>query len=73
MKFFVRAYPNSKRESVTVDSPNSLSVRVGAPAQEGRANARLVELLAEHFKVSKSQVSILKGGTSKTKIVEIIK
>ena len=46
-------------------------VRVKERAVEGRANARVIELLAKHFSVQKRAVQIVHGKTSKWKFVEI--
>jgi len=49
----------------------SLWVRVGAPAQEGKANEEVIEALAGHFRVPKSQIRILHGEATRNKLVEI--
>ena len=51
---------------------NVYIVKVNAPAAEGRANERLIELLSEHFKRPKRNISIIKGFKSKNKLIEII-
>lgn len=38
---------------------------------EGQANKEIVGLLADYFDVCKSQITILRGRKSKTKIIEI--
>jgi uncharacterized protein (TIGR00251 family) len=50
-----------------------LEVSVAQPAQDGKANQRAVELVAEHFGVSKSNVSIKSGKSGRYKIFEIDK
>jgi len=52
---------------------NSYMVRVRAPPTEGKANERVVELLAKHFKVPKSSITLVSGFKSKKKIIEIQK
>lgn len=39
---------------------------------EGKANDELVELLADYFKVSKSQINVVKGLKSKNKTIELV-
>ena len=39
-----------------------------APPIEGRANAALVEILAETFGVAKSKVELVIGGVSRSKV-----
>ena len=49
-----------------------LKVHLKAVPMKGKANEELIEVLAQHFKVKKSQVNILKGHKSNIKEVEII-
>jgi uncharacterized protein YggU (UPF0235/DUF167 family) len=49
----------------------SLVVFLKNRAVDGVANKELIEQLAAHFGVSKSRVSILKGHTSRNKLVEV--
>ena len=72
MKIFVLAKPGSKTEGIEKLSENTFAVRVKEPAREGRANQAIIEVLADYFKISKYQVKILSGETSKKKIVNII-
>jgi len=46
-------------------------VRVTATPEKGKANEKVIKLLAKHFKVAKSQVKIIRGLTSRNKTVEI--
>lgn len=72
MRITVRIKPNSRKESVEQTGERSFVVRANAPAREGKANARVVELLGKHFDRPKSAVSIIKGLNSKNKVIDII-
>jgi uncharacterized protein (TIGR00251 family) len=63
--------PNAKEDRVEALGPNQFAVRVKAPAVEGRANEAVVALLARHFRVPKSAVTIRAGARSRRKMVEI--
>ncbi len=67
----VRVKPGSKKELVRELSEGEFEVRVCAPPERGRANERLIELVAEHFGVSKSRVRIVRGERSREKLLEI--
>jgi uncharacterized protein (TIGR00251 family) len=67
----VKVKPNSRVEEVVEMSRGELEVKVKAPPEKGKANKRLVEVLARHYGVPPSRVKILKGHTSRTKLVEI--
>lgn len=73
MKILVSVKPNSKQESIHQDEKGVLTVRVNAPPVDGRANQRVIELLAKHFGTSKSKIELVSGGKAKTKIFKIKK
>lgn len=54
------------------NSSELYKIYVTAAPEQGKANKKMIELLAEYFKVSKSQVRIIKGEILRNKIVEII-
>ncbi len=66
----VRVVPRAKREEV-IPEGDSLVVKVREPPEGGRANKRVVELLAKHFGVSKSRVEIVRGHRSREKLVRV--
>ena len=70
----IRVYvtPNAKKPSVVKTSKDYFEVRVDERATDGRANKRLLEILAEHFNIPKSRVTILKGARSRNKILEVV-
>ncbi|MEJ7554170.1 MAG: DUF167 domain-containing protein [Aquificaceae bacterium] len=69
----VRAKPKSKVEYVKELEKDLYEVAVKEPPEDGRANERIIELLAKHFGVSKSKVQLLRGSTSRLKVFEVIK
>ena len=71
MKINILVVSNSKVSEVTNTDENNYKVRVDAPASEGKANKRLIEILADYFKISKSSIKILKGFKNRNKTIEI--
>ncbi len=69
--FSVRVIPRSSRSEIVGEYNGALKVKLNSPPVDGAANAELVKLLAKEFDVSKSQVEILNGKTSKLKQVKI--
>jgi uncharacterized protein (TIGR00251 family) len=67
----VKAKPNSKKPGVQVQADGTWLVHVNAPAVDGKANARLIEIVAEHCGVRKSAVSIRSGASARIKLLEI--
>jgi hypothetical protein len=45
---------------------------LNAPAEKGKANLRLIEVLSEYFGVPKSAIRIIKGWKTRNKTVEIV-
>ena len=69
--FNVRVIPRASRSEVVGEHDGSLKVRLCSPPVDGAANAELISLLSKHFGVSKSEVSIISGETSKNKRIKI--
>ena len=67
----VKVKPNSKKQAIQELADGSLSVHLKSPPIDGKANKELIELLAEKFQVTKSQIRIKSGLSSKTKLIEI--
>ena len=72
----VRLQPKASRNEITgwkqdADGDPVLQVRVTAPPVDGKANTALIKLLAKEFKVPKSKVEIVRGETSRDKLVEL--
>lgn len=67
----VRVVPRASRSEVVGLHDGALKVRLTAPPVDGAANAELVKLLAKIFGVSKRDVSIIAGETSKNKTIRI--
>lgn len=73
MKISALLKPNSKhREEVVQNEDGSLTIFTKSPAVEGRANKAALQLLADYYNVSKTKVRLVRGGTSKYKIFEIL-
>lgn len=70
MKIQVKIKPNSKMEGVLQEGELYV-VHVHERPVEGKANRALVRVLAEHFRVPQSEVSIVHGQKSRTKTVLI--
>lgn len=49
----------------------SLSIKVNAVPEDGKANKRIVEMLADYYNIPKSAIRLIVGPTSKKKIFQI--
>jgi len=63
--------PGAKRSEFAGSHGARIKVRLAAPAVDGKANAALVEFLADYFGVPKRNVTIVSGIKSRSKRVAI--
>jgi uncharacterized protein (TIGR00251 family) len=63
----IHAQPGARRNAVLGTHADAVRVAVSAPADKGRANAAIQELLAETLGCKASQVELLSGATSRRK------
>lgn len=71
VSFEVRVIPRSSRSEIVGEFNGALKVRLAAPPVEGAANDELVRLLAKEICVSRSDVEIVSGHSSRTKRVRV--
>ena len=69
--FSVRVIPRSSKSEIIGEYDRALKVKLNSPPVDGAANTELIKLLAKMFDVSKAQIEILSGNTSKSKQVKI--
>jgi hypothetical protein len=68
----VKVAPASSRNAVVGNmADGTLKVNVAAPAERGKANKALREVLAAHFGVPVSSVTLLSGHGSPRKLVRV--
>lgn len=72
MKYTVQVKPGSAKELVEEQPDGSLIIRTRKKAHDGEANTAVVEMLSEYFNTAKTNITILKGQTSRHKIIEIV-
>ena len=70
--FTVRVAARASKSEIVGEHGGALRVRIAAPPIDGAANAELTKLLAKTFGVSKNEVEIVGGQTSKTKQIKIV-
>ncbi len=63
----VKAQPRSSKSGVDGLLGDALKVRIHSAPVDGKANKEIIDVLAEHFSLSKSQIEFKGGETSKTK------
>lgn len=72
MELRVKVIPKSSRSEIAgVMDDGTLKVKVAAPPEKGKANAELCAVLARHYGVPRSAVTIVSGETATRKLVRI--
>ena len=71
MDLQIRVRPRAGRNTIEIGDDGQVTVRVTAAPERGRANEAVVEILAKKLGVSKSSVTLVRGITSRDKVVRI--
>lgn len=71
MNVTVIAHPGSKKPRIERDPDGTYHVYVHEKAHDGEANAAIIEALSEALSRPKSSLSILRGHTSRQKVISI--
>ena len=67
----MRLQPRARRTEVVGERAGAIVIRVTAPPVDGKANAALCAFVAERAGVPQSQVSVVRGQTSRDKLVRV--
>ena len=67
----IRLQPRASRNRVGGCRDGAVRVSVTAPPHGGRANAALLEILADALGVAKSRLNIIRGHSSRDKVVAV--
>lgn len=69
--FSVRVVPRASKNEIVGIHDGALKVRIASPPVDGAANVELIKLLAKRFRVSKGDIEIVGGESSKSKLIRI--
>jgi uncharacterized protein (TIGR00251 family) len=69
----VRVQPKARQQALTRLSDSEFRARLISAPVKGQANAELLALLANYFGLAPSCLRIIRGETSRTKLIEIKK
>ncbi len=67
----VKVTPNAGRNEITGFKEGVCQIKIGAPPDKGKANKELIDFLSDKLGVRKSDITIVKGQTSRNKVVII--
>ncbi len=74
IRLFVRATPRASRNAVQgvaegADQRRQVKISVTAVPEDGKANAAVIALLAKAWRIPKSSIGVVAGGTDRSKIL----
>ena len=69
-RFVLRIVPNARRTEVVGMHGDAIKIKIHSPATDGKANAALLEFLAETLDVPSRSVRIISGEKSRDKLIE---
>jgi uncharacterized protein (TIGR00251 family) len=67
----VKVTPNAARDEITGFTEGVLNVKIAAPPEKGKANKKLIDFLSDRLGVSKSSIRLIRGQTSRRKVIAI--
>jgi uncharacterized protein (TIGR00251 family) len=67
----VIVHPKASEDRIAGFHGEALKVKVTAPPTGGKANQRLVEILADRLNIPKSRIEIIQGHGSRKKLLRI--
>jgi uncharacterized protein (TIGR00251 family) len=67
----VKVDPRSSRNEIVGAVDKTVRIKLTAPPVGGAANEKLIELLAKKFDIRKSDVIIMKGESSRHKLIKL--
>jgi len=67
----IKVKPNSRASLLEQKEDGTWIAQLKSPPVDGKANEELIGLVAKHFGVRKSEVSIKSGGSSRLKLIQI--
>jgi len=71
VEFTVLAKPGSRRKEIRLEENGVLVVAVKEPAERQKANKAIIKFLAKELGIKQSQITIIKGHTSRMKRLRI--
>ncbi len=70
-KFKVHISPNAHTDTIKIRKDGTLHIHVNAPPEKGKANEKVIKIIADWLEISKKEVRIAQGVTNKIKLLEI--
>ncbi|HOV32377.1 MAG TPA: DUF167 domain-containing protein [Candidatus Hydrogenedens sp.] len=67
----MRVYPGSRFDKIGVNCAGMLHIQITAVPEKGKANEKLINIIAKWLGINKGAIRIVQGETSRVKLLEI--
>jgi uncharacterized protein len=67
----IKVKPNARVSALSEMPDGTWQAQIKSPPVDGKANEELIALVAQHFDLRKSQVSVKSGASGRMKLVKI--
>ena len=71
IRLAIKVTPNASRNEITDFKDGVLQLKIAAPPLKGKANKEIIDFLSRVLGVKKSSIAIIRGLTSRNKIIAI--
>jgi len=68
---YIQTQPHASKDEIVDPQGDSLKIRITAPPVDGKANQHLLKFLAKTFRVARSNITLIKGDTSRIECLSI--
>ena len=70
-KLIIRVHPGASKNMITGYNEGILTIKITTRPEKGKANETLIRFLSDLLGIAKSRISIVKGNTTRNKVVSI--
>lgn len=67
----IRISPNARKSEILGWFGEEIKIKIAAPAVDGKANQALIHFLSKSLGISQADITIVRGHTSRSKIIQI--
>ncbi len=71
MRINVRVIPRAKINRVEIQPDGIVRVHTTTAPTDGKATADVIKMLAEHYRVPKTSIKLIRGAASRDKVFEL--
>ncbi len=67
----LRVQPRARRTALECSDEGGLKAAVTAPAEDGKANRAVIDLIAGEWRLAKSTIAVTRGAAARDKVVKL--